>query len=181
MKLKMSRNIDEICYPYIYEASLKCDYEILTDSLCRQIGGILEALPEEFPEMRAELATLQPMIYHLNGSIRGQCALTEADLDWLRGCYVRHKEATAGAISGFVLPRGASPVPQLNAASSEAKKAIRLMVRMHADEGIEIPDVLHRFCNVLCNYCFVLTIVINQARGLAEIPFKSQSYGMDRS
>lgn len=172
----MSRNIDEICYPYIYEQSLKCDYEILTDSLCRQIGGILAEMPAEFTGICDELETLQPMLYHLNGSIRGKCAVSEADLVWLRECYVRHKIACENAIEGFVLPRGSSPVPQLNAASSEAKKAIRLMVRMHAEEGIEIPDVLHRFCNVLCNYCFVLTIVINQARGLKEIPFVSRSY-----
>lgn len=176
MKMKMSRNIDEICYPYMYEQSLKCDYEILTDSLCRQVGGIIAEFGGEFTAIREELETLQPMLYHLNGSIRGKCALTEADIVWLRDCYVRHKEASADAINGFVLPRGASPVPQLNAASSEAKKAIRLMVRLQAEEGIEIPDVLHRFCNVLCNYCFVLTIVINQARGLREIPFKSLSY-----
>ena len=80
MKLKMSRNIDEICYPYVYELSLKCDYEILTDSLCRQIGGILAELPDEFAEIREELETLQPLVYHLNGSIRGKCALERRTL-----------------------------------------------------------------------------------------------------
>ena len=181
MKLKMSRNIDELCYPFIYEHSLKCDYEILTDDLCRQVGGVISEMPPEFTELRAELEKLQPMLYHLNGSIRGRCAISEADVVWLRECYVRHKEACADAISGFVLPRGAAPVPQLNAVSSDAKRAIRLMVRLHAEEGIEIPDVLHRFCNVLCNYCFVLTIVINHERGLKEIPFESQSYGVKDS
>jgi cob(I)alamin adenosyltransferase len=176
MKLKMSRNIDEVCYPFIYEHSLKCDYEILTDSICRQLGGVIAELSTEFTELRVELETLQPLIYHLNGSIRGRCAITETDLEWLRGCYVRHKAATADAISGFVLPRGASPVAQLNAMSSDAKRAIRLMVRLNAEESVDIPDVLHRFCNVLCNYYFELTIVINQARGLREVPFKSQSY-----
>ena len=50
------------------------------------------------------------------------------------------------------------------------------MVRLYDEEGIEIPGVLHRFCNVLCNYLFMLTIVINQARGEKEIPFESESY-----
>lgn len=50
------------------------------------------------------------------------------------------------------------------------------MVRMHDEEGLEIPDVLHRFANVLCNYLFILTVVINRARGLKEIPFVSESY-----
>lgn len=183
-KPKLSKNIDEVCYPYIYETSLKCDYEILTDELCRQVGGVLAAMQDRsaigdaeiFPGLIAELEQLQPMIYHLNGSIRGQCALSEEHLVWLRDCYVRHKEATAESISGFVLPRGAAPIPQLNSASSNAKKAIRLMVRMYAEEGIEIPEVLHRFCNVLCNYLFTLTVVINQARGTKEVPFESGSY-----
>ena len=50
------------------------------------------------------------------------------------------------------------------------------MVRLHQQEAVEIPDVLHRFCNVLCNYYFILTIVINHARGEEEIPFESESY-----
>ena len=176
MKPKLSKNIDEVCYPYIYEHSLKCDYEIHTDEMCRQIGGILAEMPKEFSVIIGELEKLQPMIYHLNGSIRGKCALAEEDLVWLRDCYVRHKEACSESIAGFVLPRGAPPVSQLNAASSAAKKAIRLMVRLHEQEGVEIPDVLHRFCNVLCNYLFTLTVVINRARGEREIPFESESY-----
>jgi cob(I)alamin adenosyltransferase len=176
MKPKLSKNIDEVCYPFMYEKSLKCDFEILTDELCRQIGGILAVMPAEFPELVAELEALQPLVYHLNGSIRGKCALAETDLTWLRECYVRHRDACEGAISGFVLPRGSEPVSQLNAASSGAKKAIRLMVRLHDEEGVEIPGVLHRFCNVLCNYLFTLTLVINKARGEKEIPFESESY-----
>ena len=176
MRPKLSKNIDEVCYPFMCEKSLKCDFEILTDELCRQIGGILAAMPVEFPELVTELEALQPLIYHLNGSIRGKCALQEADLTWLRECYVRHRDASADSIAGFVLPRGASPVPQLNSASSTAKKAIRLMVRLYDEEGVEIPDVLHRFCNVLCNYLFTLTVVINRARGEEEVPFISKSY-----
>ena len=82
----------------------------------------------------------------------------------------------SGSAAGFVLPRGSAPVPQLNAASSGAKRAIRLMVRLYDEEGVEIPDVLHRFANVLCNYLFVLTLVINRARGEEEVPFVSRSY-----
>lgn len=177
MKPQKSQNKDEVCYPFIYEDSLLCDYEVLTDELCRMIGGILaEISREEFPQITEELETLQPMIYHLNGSIRGKCALTEEDLDWLLACYRHHKDATEEALPGFVLPRGSAPIPQLNSASSAAKKAIRLMVHLHRQEGLEIPGILHRFCNVLCNYLFRLTIAINQARGIPEIPFESASY-----
>jgi len=176
MKSQLSKNKNEICYPYIYEDSLLCDYEVLTDELCRQIGGILAVMPSEFPELIEELEILQPMIYHLNGSIRGKCALTEDDITWLRERYESHMAATEDALPGFVLPRGTDPIPQLNSASSGAKKAIRLMVHLHKDEGIEIPEVLHRFCNVLCNYLFRLTILINMKRGQKEILFESASY-----
>ena len=180
MKPKLSKNIDEVCYPYIYEDSLKCDYEIHTDAMCRQLGGILSLIPEDLPDLIAELAQLQPILYHLNGSIRGKCAVSEADLTWLRDCYGRHRDAVSDCLSGFVLPRGRAPVPELNAASSSAKVAIRLMVRLHANEGVEIPEVLHRFCNVLCNYYFTLTLVINRHRGEPEVPFESASYRVRR-
>lgn len=176
MKPKLSKNIDEVCYPFIYESSLKCDYEIHTDSMCRQLGEILSRMPGDLPGVIAELETLQPIIYHLNGSIRGRCALVETDLAWLRDRYTAHRDAVADCLSGFVLPRGASPVPELNAASSAAKVAIRLMVRLHEQEAVEIPEVLHRFCNVLCNYYFTLTLVVNKHRGLVEVPFESASY-----
>ena len=68
---RLSSNRDEICYPYIYETSRLCDYEILTDDLCRQVGGILALLPKELDSLRPELEQLQPMLYHLNGSVRG--------------------------------------------------------------------------------------------------------------
>lgn len=70
-KPKLSKNNDEVCYPFIYEHSLKCDYEILTDEMCRQVGGLIAEMPEAFSGLQVELETLQPMIYHLNGSIRG--------------------------------------------------------------------------------------------------------------
>ena len=178
MKLKKSKNIDELCYPFIYEHSFLCDYEIHTDAMCRQIGGLIAAMPPDCEDLRAELEHIQPMVYHLNGSIRGKCAVSEQDLGWLLNSYRAHKANTKDCLSGFVLPRGDPPVAQLNAASSDAKKAIRLMVRLHQEEGREIPDVLHRFCNLLCNYFFILTILINKRRGLNEIPFDSESYRM---
>lgn len=176
MRPKLSKNIDEVCYPFIYEKSLKCDYEIHTDSMCRQLGGILSMMPQELSEITQELEKLQPIIYHLNGSIRGRCAVTVEHHKWLLGRYAHHRDSVSDCLSGFVLPRGSSPVPELNSASSAAKVAIRLMVRLADEEGVEIPDVLHRFCNVLCNYYFTLTLVINRYRGLQELAFESASY-----
>ena len=78
---------------------------------------------------------------------------------------------------GFVLPRGPVPVPQLNRASSHAKRVLRLLLGLQVEEGIAVPEPLFRFGNLLCNYFFVLTLVVNKAHGVKEIPFISRSYG----
>ena len=176
MTLKRSNNKDELCYPFIYEHSYLCDFEIATDELCSHLGVILALLPEDFTDIAQDLDHLQPLIYHLNGSIRGRLALEETDIQWLLARYHHYQKLTAGRINGFVLPRGPLPVPQVNLARSSAKKAIRLMVRLD-QEGVTVPDILHRFCNLLCNFFFVLTLYINQKLGIAETPFISKSYG----
>jgi len=68
------------------------------------------------------------------------------------------------------------PVPFLNLSRSGAKKAIRQMVRLE-ESAIEVPAVLPRFCNILCNLLFAMIVVINQRRSLAETTFTSKSYG----
>jgi len=176
MTLKRGDHIDELCYPFIYEASWLCDYEVATDELCSRIGSVLARLPANLSEVAQDLERLQPLAWHLNGSIRGRLAIEEADLQWLLSRYRDYKARVAGRIDGFVLPRGAEPVPQLHLARSAAKKAIRLMVRLD-QEGVEVPDILHRLCNLMCNLFFVLTLYINQKRGFREVSFESRSYG----
>ncbi len=176
MTLKCSNNKDELCYPFIYETSYLCDFEVATDELCGHIGAILTLLPQQFSDVYADLDILQLLAFHLNGSIRGRLAVTEDDLAWLLQRYHHYQALTRGCANGFVLPRGVQPVPQLHQARSTAKKAIRLMVRID-HEGIEVPDILHRLCNLLCNFFFVLTLYLNQQSGFKEVPFVSKSYG----
>ena len=174
--MKPSKNKDELCYPFIYETSYLCDYEVATDELCNHIGFVLSLLPEEFPDIKNDLSKLQPLVYHLNGSIRGKLAVTDEDLLWLLSRYHHYQALTQGLVTGFVLPRGPQPVPHLHLARSQAKKAIRTMVRVE-QEGKVIPQILPRFCNVLCNFFFVLTIYINDKLGVPFEAFKSKSYG----
>jgi hypothetical protein len=44
-------------------------------------------------------------------------------------------------------------------------------------EGKTVPMELPRLCNLMCNFFFTLTLVINQRRGFVETPFVSKSYG----
>jgi ATP:cob(I)alamin adenosyltransferase len=174
--MKAGKNRDELCYSFIYETSVLCDYEVVTDELCSLIGAAFSLLPPEFDDIAADLDRLQPLAFHLNGSIRGRMAVEEADITWLQGRLTRYY-GEIGAFKGFILPRGDIPVPQLNQARSAAKKAIRLMVRVE-EEGRAVPPELPRLANLMCNFLFALTQVINRRRGFEETPFISKSYSI---
>lgn len=176
MSLSSSRDLDELCYPFIHETSWLCDYELLTDELCAQVGAILAALPADAGDIGQDLERIQPLVFHANGSIRGRMALSEADLIWLKARLRHYRNQLLSLPESFVLPRGSAPVPQLHMARSNCKKAIRALVRVD-QEGRDVPDILPRFLNLLCNVCFTLTLVINQRRGEDETPFVSLSYG----
>ena len=173
--MKPSKNIDELCYPFIYETSYLCDYEVATDELCNHIGLLLDIVSKEFMQIHQDLKILQPLIYHLNGSIRGKLAVEESDILWLQQRYKYYQMQTNGLVTGFVLPQGSQPAPQLHLARSACKKAIRLMVRIE-EEGKFVPEILPRFCNLLCNFFFVLSLFVNHKMGTIEIPFISKSY-----
>lgn len=174
--MQRSRDLDEVCYPFIHETSPLCDFEVVTDELCGHIGAVVSTLPESMADLRADLDALQPLAFHLNGSIRGRLAIEETDLDWAKARLGHYRDEAAGRADGFVLPRGDVPVPFLNLARSGAKKAIRQMVRIEA-AGIAVPELLPRFCNILCNLFFAMILVINQRRGDTEVAFVSKSYG----
>lgn len=184
-KLHPKSTLDELCYPYIYEESLLCDYEILTDDLTRMVGWAindLQLLIKNYPDnknlknLELQLNWILPMCYHLNGSIRGNLAISNEDHFQLLNYYQQIKEITKDSINGFVLPGGISPVGILNKCSSMSKQAIRLMVLIHNKEQKEVADILPKFANVLCNYFFTATILINQITGFKETPFVSKSY-----
>lgn len=184
-RLRPKSTLDELCYPYIYEDSLLCDYEIITDDLTRMVGWAideLENLQNEYPnnenlnQLHNELNWILPLCFHLNGSVRGKLAISNEDHEQLLKYYQNLKEITKESISGFVLPGGKSPVGILNKCSSMSKKAIRLMVRIHNEEQKEVPEILPNFANVLCNYFFTSTLLINKVTNFKETPFKSKSY-----
>jgi ATP:cob(I)alamin adenosyltransferase len=174
--MQRSNDLDEVCYPFIHETSPLCDFEVITDELCGNIGAALSNLPAAMDDLYADLDTLQPLAFHLNGSIRGRLAIEEADLTWARARLDTYRREADGRADGFVLPRGEVPVPYLNLARSGAKKAIRQMVGIE-EAGIAVPAVLPRFCNILCNLFFAMILVINQRRGHREVAFVSKSYG----
>lgn len=173
--MKPSKVLDEICYPFIQETSYLCDFEVVTDEWCTLLGMALSATLAEFLDVAADLDHLQPLAFHVNGSMRGKLAVEEADVQWVRERIAHYRQELGPREHAFVLPRGTAPVPQLHQARSGAKKAIRAMVRVE-QEGRAVPDVLPRFCNAVCNLLFLMTLSINLRRGVTEVPFVSKSY-----
>ena len=50
------------------------------------------------------------------------------------------------------------------------------MVIIHNTENKEVAEILPKFANLLCNYFFTATILINKVTGFKETPFISKSY-----
>ncbi len=174
--MSSNKTLDEICYPFIHDKGFLCDFEVVSDELCSHVGLVLAYLDKEHSDIITDLDRLQPLCWHVNGSVRGRLAVGPDDLAWLNHRYNHYKAIIDGKREGFVLPRGPVPVPQLHLARSAAKKVIRAMVRLKED-GVEVPDILDRFCNLMCNFFFVLAGVVNKRTGVKEIPFVSMSYG----
>ena len=175
--MKHSRDTDENCYPFIYETGSLCDFEVFTDELCGHLGAVLSLFDDaDGQDIREDLALIQPLAFHANGSVRGRLAISEADIDWLKARLAHWRNQPGGTVAHFVLPRGAQPVPALHLGRSACKKAIRALVQVE-QQGIAVPMEVPRWLNVLCNLLFVLSLVINHRRGLAETAFVSRSYG----
>lgn len=175
--MQLSKNWDEVCYPFIHQTSYLCDFEVVTDEWCTLIGMAYSVTEgdAQLADLAADLAHIQPLAFHINGSIRGRLAIEESDVQWVLQRMAHYRQELGEREHVFVLPRGTAPVPQLHQARSSAKKAIRAMVRVE-QEGREVPDVLPRLCNALCNLFFLMTLAVNVRRGVQEVAFLSKSY-----
>ena len=161
-------------YPFMREKSCLVDYEIRTDSLTTRIGAVFPLLTEKEQVIIDDLRTIQPLCYHVNGSVRGKLALTEEDLKWLSERYDFYVEQTGEKVRQFVLPQGNNAACALHIARSEAKKSYRALHKV--SEEREVPDILFDFLGLLANVCFVMAVYVNQINGIQETPFVSKSY-----
>ncbi|WP_431027154.1 hypothetical protein [Lysinibacillus sp. LZ02] len=165
------------CYPFMREKSCLVDYEIRTDSLTTRIGDAIAILEEseKNAEVLAILRQIQPLAYHVNGSVRGRVAITAEDLAWLDGIYDEFVDRAGETIQQFVLPQGHLGATALHICRSEAKKSYRALHKV--SEEREVQEILFQFLGLLANVFFVLAVEVNTIHGVEEIPFKSKSYG----
>lgn len=162
-----------LCYPYMREASSMVDFEIRTDSLATQVG-LAASLTKEIPMVHRDLMNLLPLIYHLNGSVRGRLAISEENLVSVSDLYDVYVDEVRERINTFVLPQGVLAACVLHTCRSEAKKAVRALHKVSLEK--EVPQILFDLTHLLANLFFVMAVYVNKWYNFSEIPFISQSY-----
>ncbi|UTR05533.1 hypothetical protein MM326_15680 [Alkalihalobacillus sp. LMS6] len=171
--LSSKKDMRFLCYPYMRENGSLVDFEIRTDSLAVRIGqaaGLVEGLPE----MRELLLQLTAQAYHLNGSVRGNQAIKQEELNWLSEIYDTYEEQVRDQIQQFLLPQGSPAASALHVARSEAKKSVRALHKVSLEK--DVPKLLFDYSHLLANVLFLLAVCVNKQAGVEEIPFSSQSY-----
>ncbi|WP_223638714.1 ATP:cob(I)alamin adenosyltransferase [Planococcus sp. 4-30] len=169
----MKKDMRYLCYPFMRESASTVDFEIRTDSLTTHIGEAL-ALTEDVAAVQRDLQILQPMAYHLNGSVRGKLAIRDEDLIELSNMYDYYVNCTRDKIDHFVLPQGTIGACVLHGCRSEAKKSVRALHKVSLER--EVPEILFNYANLLANVFFTMAVYVNQHHGVEEIPFVSKSY-----
>jgi len=167
--------LDEICYPFMNEDGLYCDYEILSDGLSSYLGLLYSISKErDYPEDLSEcLLWLTEMVLHLDGSLRGKLAISEIDLKDLYSFYYKYKNEIH--ISGFTLPTGSYLACQINIARYKSKELVRLLNKINKLQ-CPVPDIIFSFANLLANFLFVLSCYVNDLDNEKNISFTSKSY-----
>lgn len=158
------------------EKSCLVDFEIRTDSLTTRIGQVLPALreDEECKIVLEDLQMIHPIAYHVNGSVRGNLAVTEEDLTWLSNRYDFYVGELGDTIKQFLLPQGCIAATLLHSCRSEAKKSYRALHKV--SEERDVPEILFDYLGLLANVFFVMAVYTNKVHGVEEIPFESKSY-----
>ena len=160
-------------YSYLDESSSLCDYEVATDKLAS-----LTALCAHYVKVidSDDLQLLTSMIYHANGSIRRNCAITQEDMQQLERLYEKYYVE----MKCFVLPGGSLQACWLHTLRTETKVVIRCLNAVK-QEGIPVNPILWDFMNFLSNIIFMMCLYENQQADTEEIVFESKSYACTKS
>ena len=160
-------------YPFLADddADLRCDFEILTDRMS-SLTGILAA---KCPELGKELLRIDELIYHFNPSLRTEFTITEEEISWLHRQTQKLFAETGKGTSLFVLPAGSERASAAHLLRTDGKALVRLLYRARS-RGLDFPDALIDFANLLSGYVFAAALWLNKQDGVEEIPFASRNY-----
>lgn len=166
---------DEVCYTFMPEESMFCDFEVLTDGLSSYLGLVLSIAQErEYPKpFQEDLLWLCEMTLHVNGSLRGKLAVNKEDLEKLHKMYKLYNSEIN--IKHFTLPTGSYLSCQINVTRHKAKEVVRLLNKINREEK-EVAPILFSFTNLLANLLYVMSLYINNLDHVDNKVFISKSY-----
>ncbi|WP_297629901.1 hypothetical protein [uncultured Clostridium sp.] len=165
------KNIDLISYPFLNEPFGSVDHEVLTDYLSSILGRILSL---DTP-LKEETFWLMDKVLHLNGSIRGKVAIFEDDLTYGLKLISKLKDLNKDRISGFVYPVGHPIACEYHVARGVSKQVCRQLYVLR-NSGIDFPDLLLDFSNLMTNLLFLFSLEVNRLHNIEEKIFISKSY-----
>lgn len=168
MKMK---NWDLIAYPFLNETQKLVDHEVLTDALSAKLGAIYTL---DTP-LKEETWWLMDAILHVNGSLRGNLAISEVEINHGLLLLKKLKEKNSDRLSRFVYPTGHPIATEYHLARCMAKQVARnLYLLQHA--GHEVPQLVIDFVNLSANLLFAFSVEVNRHFGIEEVEFISKSY-----
>ncbi len=83
-------------------------------------------------------------------------------------------EATLLPLTQFILPGGALSAAQLHVARTICRRAERRVVTLAADEQEHVPPTIVIYLNRLSDWLFVLARAVNQAKNVADVPWRKE-------
>lgn len=169
----MPKDLSCCAYPFLYEDSGLCDYEIATDSLAGMLGFAKSFAKEA--QLTEDIEALIGLVYHANASARTMNTITQEDVDYILARVAHYKSEIQGMIQGFVLPQGGHLAGALHIARSKGKECIRKLFAVK-QEGRNIAPILFDFLNIITNYIFILAVYANKIEKIEEVKFSSRNY-----
>lgn len=161
-----------IAYPFLNEENDNLvDHEILTDYLASSLGSLVYA---ENP-LHKETKMICEKVLHLNGSLRGKCAINDDDIGELSSIYDELEKRNLDNLKMFTLPVGHKLACEYHKVRGLSKISCRNLYKLK-NNGIEIDDNIFKFLNLLTNLLYLFSLEINRVNGVFETEFISKSY-----
>ena len=168
-------------YPFLADSDtdIRCDFEIHTDRRASMAGVIASMCPER----REEILKVDELIYHANPTLRTFMSITDEEIDWLHKslealrseCEEGNAFPETGSKCRTVLPAGTMRGAYAHVLRVEGKQMVRILYRAR-ERGLEFPDSLIDFANLVSGYFHMLGIWMDMKDGFTEIPFVSRNY-----
>jgi len=135
------------------------------EALPDEIDALVARVQNELFDLGAELATPAPARMGTSTLGAGQISAMEQAID--------RYEAGLSPLKQFILPGGARPAAELHLARTVCRRAERRLISLAAIELVSQDLVV--YLNRLGDLLFVLARAVNQAGGVADVPWKKTS------